>query len=90
MFRPKPEKNPFKEKRRKAFIIGIIIIIIATVSGYFYFNKNEAPLSLSYPICNFDQEEIIDYFKDYNYHEKILIEDYFFYGETMSLFDQEY
>ena len=37
-----------------------------------------------------NQNEIVEKFMDYRFNDYLVIEDYFFYGETLSLFDQQY
>lgn len=90
MFKLKPEKDPFLKKRQKTITIILIVLLIVFMVLFFVFKDDKEPLTINYPVCNFTQEEIVDNFKDYNFDETITIKDYFFYGEALSLFENEY
>lgn len=90
MKKPKAERNPFRERTQKTIIVIISFLIVLAFGLVYLFNQKEEPLKINYPVCDLQQEEIIEKFADYNFEEKLVLKDHFFYGETLSIFDAEY
>ena len=88
--RPKAERNPFRERTIKT-VTAIVAIIVSIVFLAFYFNsQKEEPLKTSFEVCDLSQEEIVEKFSQNQYKDLLSMQDYFFYGETLSVFDEEY
>lgn len=90
MWRPKPERNPFRKRTIKTVITIITVLILITLATLYYFSQKEEPLLVTYPVCDLSQEEIAESFNNYHFDEKVIIEDYFFFGETLSMFEDTY
>lgn len=90
MIKPKAESNPFKERTRKTIIFSFVAIAVVALGLLYLYNQKEEPLKVTYPVCDLEQDEIIEKYTDYNFADKIAIEDYFFFGETLSIFDAPY
>lgn len=88
--KPKVESNPYKVKIRKRIIILIVSLVILGVTIVYIVNPKEDVIPVSYPVCDYNQDKIIEEFKNYKFDDKLAIEDYFYYGETLSLFENKY
>lgn len=86
------EKNPYAKKRRRTLIIISAVVISLFLSGLFIvlWKNKEQPTESKFSVCDLTQEEVIENFKDYRFSEKEIINDYFFYGESLSLFSETY
>ncbi len=88
----KAEKNPYAKKRKRTIIISVLLVavlLMIPVFRYLIVNQ-EKPLMSNFTVCDLSQEEVIETFKDHTYKEKTVIKDYFFYGESLSLFNESY
>lgn len=90
MFRPKAEQNPFRERTIKTVSIIVVFLLVIVAAVFYYFSQATEPLKVTYPVCDLSQEEITEKFHNYHYSEKVVMEDYFFYGETLSMFEDTY
>ncbi len=86
------ELNPYAKKRNKVILILLITLSLIGLSFYtiIYFKNKEAPLQGRIQVCDLSQEETIEKFEDHSFTDKTTINDYFFYGESLSLFSETY
>lgn len=89
-FSPRLEHDPFKAKKRRTITVGLIIIALIISGVFYYFSQKEAPLPPSYAVCELSQVELLEKFEDYTFNDKLIVEDHFFYGENLSIFENEY
>lgn len=86
------EINPYAKKRNKVLLISLIVLSLIglSVSTILYIRNKEEPLKGRIEVCNLSQEETIETFKDHSFNDKATIKDFFFYGESLSLFTEQY
>lgn len=92
LLQPKHEKDPLRlQWRRRVTIIGLVLALVIGGAA-FWVIKYEEPLVQKLKVCDFEQEEVIEMFENYQFKEdeKILMNDYFFYGENFNLFANKY
>ncbi len=90
MLKPQAERDPFKARKQKTIIGLFIILLMLTFGAFYYVSQREKPLPPSYEVCELDQSKIIEQFIEYKYPDKLVIKDFFYYGETLSLFEEKY
>ena len=88
--RPQAERNPFVERKRKTVLVIFSVVVMMSLSLIYLLNQKEEPLSVTYQVGDLSQDEIVEKFMGYQFEDLLEMKDYFFYGETLSLFDQEY
>ena len=90
--RVKQEENPFRKKRLKITMIVLSIVVSLLIVAFLVLNKKSKGevFKPNYNICEMTQEEIVEEFKDYHFSDKQTIDDYFFYGENLSMFESTY
>lgn len=86
----RPEANPFRQRRIKTIIVSLILLVASAFGLMYYYNQRPEPLKVTYPVCDLSQEAIVEKFSEYKYTDKIEMKDHFFYGETLSMFNEEY
>ncbi len=88
----KSEINPYQKRLKKRIIIGGVIIALLVTTILLVLNEmnKDEPFVSKYNVCGLAQEEIITRFEDYTFNEVLGVKDYFFYGETFSMYDKEY
>lgn len=86
------EENRYANKKKKTFLIVVaVLLILALITmSLLYFVFKEDPYQGSIQFCDFTQEELLANYEDYSFDENIIVKDYLFYGETMSLFQDQY
>jgi len=80
-----------KRHNKKWKIIIPLFTLLSIISIFIYFNyfkNNEVEIENSYAICDYTNQETRELFTSEN--ANYLIEDYFFYGQTLNLFNSKY
>ena len=85
-----------KEKKVNYFIVVLLLLLVIGISVYTHklYNQQPPDESMFYRMCDFNAEETQKILKEqqkiYTKQQTILFEDYGLYGETLSLYHQEY
>lgn len=86
--RPVPKRS--KKVNKKVVIPLLIFVLLVTYVGIsFLLRSNEDPVALK-SVCNFSHQESRQLFFEKEFENTLELNDYFVYGETLNLFNQEY
>ena len=86
--RPVPKRTR-KLNKKVAIPLLVLMVLILYVVGSFLFASDEEPIDLK-TICNFTHQQSRELFYEKEFEHTLEMNDYFAYGETLNLFNQEY
>lgn len=86
------EENRYANRKRKIIMISLaVFLLLASISSLIlYYIFKEDPAQGNILVCDLTQEEVIKEFEDYNFKDRLVVDDYLFYGESLSIFKDEY
>lgn len=87
--KPQYVKNEKKQKQRKIILTLIFVLVFIASCLGFYIHKRNQYIPVTYPICDFEQKNIVERLKE-PHLETLEINDLHFYGETLNFYRNTY
>ena len=87
--RPVPKRKKLRLNKKIAIPLFVLIFLVGYIAVSMFIESRREPVVLK-TICDFSHEESRALFKDKEFEQILEMNDYFVYGETLSLFNQTY
>ncbi len=87
--RPVPKRKKIKLNKKVAIPLLVLMVLITYTTISFFIKSRQEPVVLK-TLCDFSHQESRALFDDRTFEYKLEINDYFTYGETLSLFNDTY